>query len=94
MSLRRGLAVSTCSYCNKQYLKLILATSCCLGERRRAARDARISASSPQPIQEDLKEEGVQHQLSLTGSGDFCRLGCCDFSQKYAKTSCKKEQRS
>ena len=36
----------------------------------------------------------VQHQLGLLGSGDFCRLGCCDFSQKYAKHTCKKEQRS
>jgi hypothetical protein len=42
----------------------------------------------------EQKEHTIQHQLSLTGSGDFCRLGCCDFSQKYAKHTCKKEERS
>ena len=39
-------------------------------------------------------DDTKQHQLSLTGSGDFCRLGCCDFSEKFAKHTCKKEQRS
>ena len=35
----------------------------------------------------------VQHQLSLTGSGNFCRLGCCDFSIKFAKHTCRKAER-
>lgn len=35
--------------------------------------------------------QSVQHQLSLTGSGDFCRRGCCDFSQKFIKTTCNRE---
>jgi hypothetical protein len=34
----------------------------------------------------------VQYQLSLTGSGDFCRLGCCDFSDKFAKHTCTNEK--
>jgi hypothetical protein len=92
MSLRRGLAVSTCRYCAQRYKSLMQATSCCLGKRRRAARDIHVPASRPQ--KEIQSNSGVQHQLSLNGSGDFCRLGCCDFSQKFAKHSCKREQRS
>jgi hypothetical protein len=42
----------------------------------------------------DNQVRNVQHQLSLRGSGDFCRLGCCDFSDIFAKHECKKEQRS
>ena len=42
----------------------------------------------------DNQVRHVQHQLSLKGSGDFCRLGCCDFSDIYAKHTCKREQRS
>ena len=34
----------------------------------------------------------IQHQLSLFGSGDFCRLGCCDFSDKFAKHECTNEK--
>ena len=36
----------------------------------------------------DNQVRHVQHQLSLKGSGDFCRLGCCDFSEKFAKHTC------
>ena len=45
-------------------------------------------------VNPELTRVNVQHQLSLRGSGDFCRLGCCDFSDIYAKHECKKEQRS
>ena len=41
----------------------------------------------------DNQVRTVQHQLSLTGSGEFCRLGCCDFSQKFAKHTCRKAER-
>ena len=42
----------------------------------------------------DNQVSTVQYQLSLKGSGDFCRLGCCDFSQKWDKHTCKRTERS
>ena len=42
----------------------------------------------------DSQVRNVQHQLSLTGSGNFCRLGCCDFSDKFAKHECRRTERS
>ena len=42
----------------------------------------------------DNQVRNVQHQLSLTGSGNFCRLGCCDFSDKFAKHECRRTERS
>lgn len=29
-----------------------------------------------------------QFQFGCNGIGDFCELGCCDFSEKYTRHSC------
>jgi hypothetical protein len=42
----------------------------------------------------DNQVRNVQYQLGLKGAGDYCRLGCCDFSDQHAKHTCKREQRS
>ena len=47
--------------------------------------------ATPNPVN---RVKSVQHQLGLFGSGDYCRLGCCDFSEKFAKHECKNEKRS
>lgn len=31
-----------------------------------------------------------QFQMSWIGIGDFCDLGCCDYSDKYASHSCQR----
>jgi len=85
-----------CKKCGKQFRSLMNATNCCLGlntqrtivslgEPCSDARDNSVPASIT---------ETVQHQLSLKGSGDFCRLGCCDFSQKFEKNRCNREKRT
>ena len=85
-----------CRKCAKRFAKLMDATTCCIGlktqrtilsvgEPRSDARGTGVPASIT---------ETIQHQLSLTGSGDFCRLGCCDFSQEFVKNRCNREKRS
>lgn len=90
--LRR--AICTCETCGSTSRSLIEATECCLGSRKQRTI---LSVGEPCSATSDTgvaasRTQTVQHQLSLTGSGHFCRLGCCDFSEKYAKHECKREQ--
>jgi len=88
----RSLCV--CKTCGSQFKSLMAATECCLGSNKHRTI---LSGGEPCSATNDTsvvasRTETVQHQLSLTGSGDFCRRGCCDFSLKFTKTSCNREQ--
>ena len=88
----RKRAICSCKKCGNTFRSLIKATECCLG-----LKDLRTILSVGKPCS-DARHTGVpasitqtvQHQLSLTGSGHFCRLGCCDFSQKFDKHRCNR----
>jgi hypothetical protein len=89
----RKRAICICKTCGSTSRSLLKATECCLGLRKqRTILSVGKPCSDPRDINIPARvTQTVQHQLSLTGSGDFCRRGCCDFSQKFAKTSCNRE---
>ena len=82
--------ICRCRKCGNTYRSLMKATACCLGRQTPVAilTTGRPSSEARDPAVPASRAQTVQHQLSLTGSGHFCRLGCCDFSQKYEKHRC------
>jgi|SaaInlStandDraft_1057018.scaffolds.fasta_scaffold32271_1 hypothetical protein len=89
-------AICKCKTCGSTSRSLMKATECCLGLRKqRTILSVGKPCSDPRDIHIPARvTETVQHQLSLNGSGDFCRLGCCNFAEIYAKNRCNREKRS
>jgi hypothetical protein len=91
-----SLVICSCKTCGSTSRSLMKATECCLGLRKqRTILSVGKPCSDPRDINVPARvTQTVQHQLSLKGSGDFCRLGCCNFAEIYAKNRCNREKRS